>query len=122
MEMRSALTALAALGQESRLTIFRLLVQAGTEGMTVGEIGRALSLAPATLSFHLKELSHAGMISPTASGRHIVYAANFGQMNELLAYLTENCCRGNPGACRPATLLPADGATRKTIRKKRKTA
>lgn len=121
MEMKSALTALAALGQESRLAIFRLLVEAGPAGMTVGEVGRALSLAPATLSFHLKELNHAGMIAATAKGRHIVYAASFEQMNALLAYLTENCCQGNPGACRP-TGLAAGRATKKPIAKPRKTA
>ena len=115
--MRSALAVLAALGQENRLAIYRLLVQAGPPGMTVGEIGRKLALAPATLSFHLKELSHAGMIAATNQGRHIVYAANFEQMNALLAYLTENCCQGDPGACRPAAK-----PTTKTIRKKRKTA
>ena len=90
--------------------------------MTVGEVGRALSLAPATLSFHLKELNHAGMIAATAKGRHIVYAASFEQMNALLAYLTENCCQGNPGACRPAGPQASVGTIKKPISKQRKTA
>ena len=98
--------------------------QSGLAGQITWDVERyyrALGLAPATLSFHLKELNHAGMIAATAKGRHIVYAASFEQMNALLAYLTENCCQGNPGACRP-TGLAAGRATKKPIAKPRKTA
>jgi DNA-binding transcriptional ArsR family regulator len=92
MESRTAVASLAALAQESRLAIYRMLVEAGPTGLAVGEIGAALHIAPATLSFHLKELTHAGLIQPRQAGRFIYYAPNFARMNELLAYLTENCC------------------------------
>jgi DNA-binding transcriptional ArsR family regulator len=106
MEMQNAVSSLAALAQETRLSVFRLLVQAGPTGMAVGEIGEALGTAPATLSFHLKELTHAGLISPRHDGRFIFYSANFARMTELLQFLTENCCaqdgagcEATPGAC-----------------------
>lgn len=99
MEMKSALTALSALAQETRLAVFRYLVEAGPEGMTVGRIGEALEVPAATLSFHLKELSHAGLVSSRQESRFIWYSANYESMNGLIAYLTENCCRGQPEAC-----------------------
>ena len=100
MEMKSTLQALAALAQESRLAIFRLLVVAGPDGMPVGKIAEQLNLANATLSFHLKELTNAGLTTATPNGRSIIYSANFNTMTELLGYLTENCCAG--AGCAPA--------------------
>lgn len=94
METKSAITALAALAQESRLAVFRLLVQAGPEGMAASRIAEQLDIAPSSLSFHLKELTHAEMIKPTQDGRSIIYSANFTTMNALLAFLSDNCCGG----------------------------
>ncbi|SCY29510.1 transcriptional regulator, ArsR family [Nitrosospira sp. Nl5] len=99
METKEAVIALAALAQETRLSIFRLLVQAGPEGIPVGRIGDALKVAPATLSFHLKELSHARLISSRQEGRFIYYAADFACMAEMMAFLTRNCCHGMPKEC-----------------------
>lgn len=94
MEKTDAVAALAALAQETRLDVFRLLVQAGAEGMAVGQIGAQLGLAPPTLSFHLNALRHAGLIRFRRAGRSLIYAAEYPAMNALLAYLTENCCAG----------------------------
>lgn len=101
METIEALASLAALAQDTRLAIFRLLVAAGAGGMTVGRIGEALEVAPATLSFHLKELARAGLISSRQESRFIWYSANYTAMNGLVAYLTENCCGGQPELCCP---------------------
>jgi len=100
MDTKAAIAALAALAQESRLATYRLLVQAGPTGMAASKIAEALGMPASSLSFHLKELSHAGLITPRQEGRFIIYAAQFDTMNALLAYLTENCCGGNP--CTPA--------------------
>jgi DNA-binding transcriptional ArsR family regulator len=94
MDISTAVINLAALAQESRLTIFRLLVQQGSRGLCVSEIGEKLGIAPATLSFHLKELSRAGLITAVRESRHIYYAPDFVVMNALVDYLTENCCGG----------------------------
>ncbi len=94
-----ALAALAALGQESRLDIYRLLVQAGPGGLPAGQIGEQLGLPSPTLAFHLKELKNAGLATFTRNGRSLIYAAVYPTMNSLLDYLTENCCQGNPAAC-----------------------
>ncbi len=96
METKTAIRALAALAQESRLAVFRLLVQAGPSGLAASKIAEQLNIAPSSLSFHLKELTHAQMVTPTQEGRSIIYAANFETMNALLGFLTENCCGGNP--------------------------
>lgn len=103
MEIKNVIAALSALAQESRLAVFRLLVQAGPQGMVASKIGEHLGLAPSSLSFHLKELTHAGLISPKQDGRFVIYSANFNTMNELLGFLTENCCNGTPCAtvCAP---------------------
>jgi DNA-binding transcriptional ArsR family regulator len=104
MEMKSALSALAGLAQESRLDIFRLLVEQGPEGLPAGAIAEKLDLANATLSFHLKELAHARLVTARQAGRFIYYAADFRTMNGLVGYLTENCCKGATCdvACAPA--------------------
>ena len=99
MELNDAVIALAALAQESRLAIYRLLVQAGPAGMAVGRVAETLGIPAATLSFHLKELSRAELITARQEGRYIYYSANFPQMAALLGYLTENCCRGMPQEC-----------------------
>jgi DNA-binding transcriptional ArsR family regulator len=102
MEARQAVASLAALAQESRLLIYRQLVEAGPTGLSVGEIGASLHVAPATLSFHLKELVHAGLIRSRQEGRFIYYSANYESMNRLLGYLTENCCARDGVDCRSA--------------------
>ena len=99
MESSDAVTALAALAQETRLAVFRLLVQAGPEGMPAGALAEALGVPPATLSFHLKELSHAGLAHARQDGRFVIYSADFEQMAALMTFLTRNCCKGMPGEC-----------------------
>lgn len=94
MENKTVVTALAALAQESRLSIFRLLVQMGPEGMPAGKIAEQLGIPASSLSFHLKELNHAGLISSQQKSRSIIYTANYSAMNDLIAFLTENCCKG----------------------------
>ncbi len=96
MENKDAVIALAALAQESRLAIFRLLVQAGPEGLAASRIAEAIGMPPSSLSFHLKELTHANLILPRQEGRFVIYAAQFVAMNALLGFLTENCCGGKP--------------------------
>jgi DNA-binding transcriptional ArsR family regulator len=100
METKQALTALAALAHETRLAVFRLLVETGPEGLPVGKIGERLSLAPATLSFHLKELAHADLVTTRHEGRFIYCSTNFAIMHGLVAYLTDNCC-GGASTCVP---------------------
>ena len=97
MQETDVVRALAALAQEVRLRVFRALVVAGPAGLTPGDLAAQLEVAPNTLSFHLKELSHAGLISQQRQGRNLIYRADFTQMNGLLGYLTEHCCQG--GAC-----------------------
>ena len=99
MEMYIAIKALAALAHETRLTIFRVLVQAGEPGIPAGQLAKSLSIPNATLSFHLKELAHAELVISRQESRFIYYSANFATMNALLGYLTENCCAGIP--CSP---------------------
>lgn len=107
MEKLAALAALAALAQETRLDIYRLLVQAGPEGLPAGHIGERLRLPSATLAFHLKELKNAKLATCTRNGRSLIYAAEYPAMNALLFFLTENCCgRSTPGyvpVCVPGT-------------------
>jgi DNA-binding transcriptional ArsR family regulator len=99
MQNKDAVAALAALAQESRLATFRLLVAAGPDGLAASKIADALGVPPSSLSFHLKELSHANLIVPRQEGRFVIYAAQYDTMNALLGFLTENCCGGNP--CSP---------------------
>lgn len=106
METKQAVQALSALAQESRLAIFRLLVQAGPAGMAAGAIGEKLDLPPATLSFHLAGLTRAGLAQSRQDGRFVIYSASFENMNGLLAFLTENCCcvaTCAPAACQSET-------------------
>lgn len=100
MEKTDAVTALAALAQDNRLDVFRLLVQAGPEGMPAGAIAEALGIAPNTLTFHFDRLRMAELVTVRREGRSMIYAAQFDTMNGLLAFLTENCCGGAP--CAPA--------------------
>lgn len=96
METNAALTALAALAQESRLAVYRLLVQAGPEGLAANQIGTQLGIGASSLSFHLKELTHAQLIVPKQSGRFIIYSADIATTSELVAFLINNCCGGIP--------------------------
>src|SRR5271168_1036551 len=108
MENTDAVTALAALAQDNRLDVFRLLVKAGPEGMPAGEIATALNLAPNTLTFHFDRLRGAGLVTVRRDGRSMIYAARYETMNGLLAFLTENCCQG--ARCAPAAMCkPARG-------------
>jgi len=122
MERTVAIAALGALAQETRLDIFRLLVQQGPDGMAAGQIGERLGLAPPTLSFHLNQLRFAGMVAHRRASLSIVYRANFQAMNELLGYLTENCCGGGPEICAPAACAPARRAKSKVLKSKRRSS
>ena len=102
METSHAVAALAALAQETRLTIYRLLVEAGPKGLSVGEIGASIAAAPATLSFHLKELHRAGLVQSRQEGRYVFYAADYAAMNGLLGFLSENCCARDAIGCGPS--------------------
>lgn len=94
MESEEVVIALTALAQASRLSVFRLLVQAGDEGMSAGRIAETLGIPPSSLSFHLKELHHAGLVKPRQEGRFVIYSAHYQRMNAVLGYLTDNCCGG----------------------------
>jgi ArsR family transcriptional regulator, arsenate/arsenite/antimonite-responsive transcriptional repressor len=102
MEKTDAVAALAALAQDNRLDVFRLLVQAGPGGMPAGAVAEALELAPNTLTFHFDRLRQAGLVTVRREGRSMIYAARFETMNTLLAFLTENCCGAAPEQCEPA--------------------
>lgn len=99
METKDAAAALAALAQETRLMVFRLLVESGSEGLSAGEIAKALDAQPATLSFHLKELANAGLIDREREGRSIYYTVNATGMRALMEFLTRDCCDGRPELC-----------------------
>jgi ArsR family transcriptional regulator, arsenate/arsenite/antimonite-responsive transcriptional repressor len=118
MDSSSTIRALAALAQDTRLALFRLLVEQGPTGLTPGHIADVLDVPPATLSFHLKELTNAGLIRARQESRFIYYSADFEAMNGLVAYLTENCCRAS-GACEPECApdcMPKRSARRPAIR------
>jgi ArsR family transcriptional regulator len=121
VDHRHAIAALAALAQETRLDLFRLLVTAGPEGLPAGVIAERLGVAPSSLSFHLQQLAHAGLINQRRLGRQLIYSAEYGAMNALLAYLTENCC-GRAASCAP-TCDPAitftEGASDEAVSRKR---
>src|ERR1700754_4409854 len=114
MEKTDAVAALAALAQDNRLDVYRLLVQAGPEGMPAGAVASALDLAPNTLTFHFDRLRVAGLVTVRREGRSMIYAARFETMNALIAYLTENCCAGAPEKCAPSRKCePAKARKRK---------
>src|SRR5688572_31592070 len=120
METTQAVQALSALAQGSRLSIFRLLVQAGPEGLAAGSIGEKLELPPATLSFHLAGLTRAGLADSRQDGRFVIYTANFPNMIDLVSFLTENCCGGQscaPTACQPETKGEPDEKATRTRRR-----
>ena len=104
MESNTAVEALAALAQDSRLQVYRLLVQAGSDGLAANELAGRLGIPANTLSFHLKTLSHADLVRSSQEGRFIYYSANYEQMNALLGFLTENCCGGR--SCAPKAAAP----------------
>ncbi len=105
MEVGQAVEKLAALAQETRLRVFRLLVEAGQEGLNAGAIAEALDLPPATLSFHVAQLNRAGLVEARQESRFIYYSVSYGAMDELIAYLADNCCQGK--ACLPKTAAVA---------------
>ena len=117
MDNKDAVAALAALAQEARLAAYRLLVQAGPEGLAASRIAEALGMPASSLSFHLKELTHANLVVPRQDGRFVIYAARFEVMHALLGFLTQNCCGGNPcspdgtGSCAPAPSSTPTGPT-----------
>ena len=113
MKKPDALAALAALAQENRLDVFRLLVEAGRQGMPAGAVAEALKVAPNTLTFHFDRLRDAGLVTVRRDGRSMIYAARYETMKGLLAFLTDNCCQGVPASRVPAACKPA-----KPVRKK----
>ncbi len=110
MESKTVVAALEALAQENRLAIFRRLVVAGVNGLTPGELSEALDIPAPTLSFHLAQLRHAGLVNVERNGRSLSYSAAYGTMNDLIAFLTENCCGGT--TCLPATACKPTPNTR----------
>lgn len=108
MEIKSAVATLAALAQDSRLSIYRTLVEIGHEGLSAGKISEVTGIAPSSLSFHLKELSFAGLVTSRQQGRYVIYTANFDTMNALLVFLSDNCCGSNSHLL--LVCPPADGA------------
>jgi len=107
MDQKRAIAALGALAQETRLELFRLLVTRGPEGLPAGVIAEKLGVMPSSLSFHLQQLVHAGLITQRRLSRQLIYSAEYGAMNELMAYLTENCCGRGAALC-PPVCNPAD--------------
>jgi DNA-binding transcriptional ArsR family regulator len=103
MKKQHAVDILSALAQDNRLDVFRLLVEAGPQGMPAGHIAASLRLPPNALTFHLDRLRDAGLVSVQRQGRSMIYSAEFGAMNALVAYLTDQCCEGRPELCRPKT-------------------
>jgi ArsR family transcriptional regulator, arsenate/arsenite/antimonite-responsive transcriptional repressor len=103
MDKANVVAALAALAQEHRLAVYRLLVQAGPAGMAAGEVAIGVGIPPNTLSFHLDRLRHAELVTFERQGRSLIYAARYDTMNALIDYLTENCCGGKPELCKPAS-------------------
>src|SRR5689334_12662622 len=115
METKQVVDALAALAQETRLGVYRLLVEAGPDGMAAGAIGEELDLPAPTLSFHLAHLTRAGLVCSRQEGRFVFYSADFKNMNQLVGFLTENCCGG--GSC-----APTKGARNETVSRTRRSA
>jgi DNA-binding transcriptional ArsR family regulator len=126
MRRTAVVRALGALAQETRIDIFRMLVQAEPAGLAAGTIGERLGLPSPTLSFHLNQLRFAGMVTSHRVSRSVIYNANVKTMNALLGYLTENCCGGRPELCAPAQFVPLEAlqasakAARRTVSVSRK--
>ena len=120
MKKHDALAALAALAQENRLDVFRLLVEAGPEGMPAGGVANALKLAPNTLTFHFDRLREAGLVTVRRDGRSMIYAARFETMNGLVSFLTENCCQGASAACAPVALCKPKGVAHEAVSRARR--
>jgi ArsR family transcriptional regulator, arsenate/arsenite/antimonite-responsive transcriptional repressor len=119
METTDAVTALAALAQDNRLEIFRLLVQAGPDGMAAGQVADKLGLAPNTLTFHFDRLRVAGLVTVRRDGRSMIYAARFETMNDLVAFLTENCCQG-ASSCAPVAVCKPKGVPHEAVSRARR--
>jgi DNA-binding transcriptional ArsR family regulator len=114
MKTDEAIDALAALAQASRLAVYRRLVVAGPPGLAAGVIAEELGIAPATLSFHLKELAHAGLVHSRQEGRFVFYSADFERMVSLVGFLTENCCQASGTACLPSACAPVAAPKRRS--------
>ena len=119
MQETHAIASLAALAQPARLRVFRQLVVAGADGLTPGVLAEHLEVPAATLSFHLKELLHAGLVTQERASRNLIYRANFEQMNELLGFLTENCCQGESCGVNSTSCKPSRPASPSTTRRAR---
>jgi ArsR family transcriptional regulator len=115
MKKADAVAALAALAQDNRLDVFRLLVRAGAEGMPAGQVANTLNLSPSALTFHFDRLRDAGLVTVRREGRSMIYAAQYEAMNALLGFLTENCCQGAVEQCAPAICKPAKSRRAKAI-------
>jgi DNA-binding transcriptional ArsR family regulator len=122
MEMKDAVEALSALAQETRLKVYRLLIEAGPDGVPAGRIGDLLDLPPATLSFHLAHLSRAGLARSKQAGRFVIYTADFDVMNALVGYLTENCCGGSRSCAPTAKPILVKGRKHEAIPRSRRRA
>ena len=120
METSQAIEALAALAQDTRLKVFHLLVEAGPEGLAAGRIGEQLDLPPPTLSFHLAQLARAGLAQSRQDGRFVIYRADFQNMNELVSYLTDNCCGGRSCAPVSSQLPRTKGVQHETVSRARR--
>jgi len=116
MEAKQVIFALGALAHETRLQVFRMLVQRGPDGLSAGTIAVQLDLAPSSLTFHLQQLTHAGLITQRRVSRQLIYATDFATMNDVMSYLTENCC-GGAFACAPVCRPETTGAAKATKRK-----
>jgi ArsR family transcriptional regulator, arsenate/arsenite/antimonite-responsive transcriptional repressor len=114
LNTKNAILALGALAQEHRLAVFRLLVERGPEGLAAGAIAEKLGLPASSLSFHLAQLSHAGLIIQRRESRSLIYSVDFTAMDALMGYLSDNCCSGNPAAC-----LPSRAAQPQSLKKRR---
>jgi DNA-binding transcriptional ArsR family regulator len=119
MKTNGAVAALAALAQDSRLDVFRLLVQSGRDGLPAGQIAERLRLPAPTLSFHLAQLRQAGLVTMRRDGRSLIYAADYDGMSALMGFLTENCCAGDAAACAPAVCAPATATVTATLTRRK---
>jgi DNA-binding transcriptional ArsR family regulator len=116
MRKQNAVAILAALAQDNRLDVFRLLVEAGPQGMPAGHVAASLRLPPSALTFHLDRLREAGLVTVRRAGRSMIYAARFEAMDSLVSYLTDHCCQGRPELCKPAARTAAQRRKRESVR------